>query len=38
MDIDRIINLAAKARAQELIAQIEAGELSYEQAIADLRT
>ena len=37
MTIDDIINLAAKQRAQELIEQIEADELSYEEAIAELK-
>ena len=37
MTIDKIIDLAAKARAQELIEQIEADELTYDEAIASLR-
>ena len=37
MTTDDIVNLAAKARAQELIEQIEAGELTYDEAIASLR-
>lgn len=37
MTIDDIVNLAAKARAQELIKQIESGELTYDEAVASLR-
>lgn len=37
MNLDDIIDLAAKQRAQELIEQIEADELTYEQAIAGLQ-
>jgi len=37
MNIDEIIDLAAKQRAFELYEQIQSGELTYEQAIASLK-
>ena len=37
MNIDEVIQLAAEAKAKELITQIETGELSYDAVMADLR-
>ena len=37
MTIDTIIELAARAQAEEIIARIDSGELTYEQAIAGLQ-
>jgi len=37
MTIDTIIQLAARARADEIIARIDSGEITYEQAIAGLQ-
>jgi len=37
MNLDEVIQLAAEAKAAELIKQIEAGDITYEQAILDLR-
>ena len=37
MNIDGVIQLAVKARAAELIAQIENGEISYKNVMAELR-
>lgn len=36
MDIDEVIQLAAEAKAAELIKQIEAGDITYEQCIKNL--
>ena len=37
MTIDEIISLAARAKADELIKQIDGGEITYEDAIKQLK-
>ena len=37
MNLDNLIEIAAKARASDFIQQIEKGEITYEAVIAELR-